>query len=133
MKLSSRTRYGIKAILKIALGHGREPVQVKTIAEQEDIFIMHRPEEELYRVGEDPYQFTNLAGEAEHEEILQTLRGIMDEWIEETGDGVSPDITRDRQTLEGMRDPEWHHGTMPGSKFGADTITRPGPIRLIDL
>ena len=37
MKLSSRTLYGIKTILNIALGHGKEPVQLKAIAEREDI------------------------------------------------------------------------------------------------
>ncbi len=37
MKLSSRTRYGIKAILEIAREHGNGPIQIKTIAEREDI------------------------------------------------------------------------------------------------
>ena len=37
MKLSSRTRYGIRAILEIALEHGIKPVRIKTIAEQENI------------------------------------------------------------------------------------------------
>ena len=37
MKLSTRTRYGIRAILQLARNFGKEPVQIKTIAEQEDI------------------------------------------------------------------------------------------------
>ncbi len=37
MKLSSRTRYGIKAILAIAKGYGNGPIQVKSIGKQEDI------------------------------------------------------------------------------------------------
>ena len=37
MKLPSSTRYGIRAILKIALWYGKEPVRIKTIAEHEDI------------------------------------------------------------------------------------------------
>lgn len=37
IKLSSSTQYGIKAILKIALGHGKEPVRIKAIAEQKNI------------------------------------------------------------------------------------------------
>ena len=37
MKLSSRIRYGIRVILEIALGHGKKPVQLKAIAEREDI------------------------------------------------------------------------------------------------
>ena len=37
IKLSSGTRYGIKAILRIALEYGKKPVQIKAIVEQEDI------------------------------------------------------------------------------------------------
>ena len=37
MKLSSRTRYGIKAILEIAMEYGNGPIQIKTIAERENI------------------------------------------------------------------------------------------------
>ena len=37
IKLSSSTRYGIKAILAIALQYGKEPVRTNAIAEQENI------------------------------------------------------------------------------------------------
>ena len=37
MKLSSRTRYGMRAILELALEYGNAPLQIKTIAEREDI------------------------------------------------------------------------------------------------
>lgn len=37
MKLSSRTRYGMRAILELALEYGKEPLQIKTISEREDI------------------------------------------------------------------------------------------------
>ena len=37
MKLSSRTRYGMRAILELALEYGKAPLQIKTIAEREDI------------------------------------------------------------------------------------------------
>ena len=37
MKLSSRTRYGMRAILELALEYGNSPLQIKTIAEREDI------------------------------------------------------------------------------------------------
>ena len=37
MKLSSRTRYGMRAILELAMEYGKEPLQIKTIAEREDI------------------------------------------------------------------------------------------------
>ena len=37
MKLSSRARYGMRAILELALEYGKPPMQIKTIAEREDI------------------------------------------------------------------------------------------------
>lgn len=37
MKLSSRTRYGMRAILELALEYGKAPLQIKTIADREDI------------------------------------------------------------------------------------------------
>ena len=37
MKLSSRTRYGMRAVLELAMEYGKKPMQIKTIAEREDI------------------------------------------------------------------------------------------------
>ena len=37
MKLSSRSRYGFRAILELAIEYGNGPVRIKTIAEREDI------------------------------------------------------------------------------------------------
>jgi Rrf2 family protein len=37
MKLSSRSRYGFRAILELALEYGKGPLQIKAIAEREDI------------------------------------------------------------------------------------------------
>ena len=37
MKLSSRSRYGLRAILELALEYGKGPLQIKIIAAREDI------------------------------------------------------------------------------------------------
>ncbi len=37
MKLSSRSRYGFRAILELAVGYGEGPIRIKTIAAKEDI------------------------------------------------------------------------------------------------
>ncbi|MHC4114932.1 MAG: RrF2 family transcriptional regulator [Planctomycetota bacterium] len=37
MKLSTRTRYGIRAILEVAESYGRGPLKLKTIAERQEI------------------------------------------------------------------------------------------------
>ncbi len=37
MKLSTRTRYGMRAILEIAIAYGGKPIQIKTIAKKQNI------------------------------------------------------------------------------------------------
>jgi len=37
MKLSSRTRYGIRAMLELAFEYGKKPLQIKSIADRENI------------------------------------------------------------------------------------------------
>lgn len=41
MKLSTRTRYGLRAALELALQHDKEPLQIKTIARRQDISIKY--------------------------------------------------------------------------------------------
>ena len=41
MKLSTRTRYGIRAIMELADNYGNGPLQLKIIAEREDISIKY--------------------------------------------------------------------------------------------
>jgi len=37
VKLSTRTRYGLRAIIELAENHGKGPLQIKTIAREQDI------------------------------------------------------------------------------------------------
>ena len=37
MKLSTRSRYGLRAIVELAMSYGKGPLQIKTIAERQDI------------------------------------------------------------------------------------------------
>ncbi|UCE99576.1 MAG: Rrf2 family transcriptional regulator [Planctomycetota bacterium] len=41
MKLSTRTRYGLRAILELAQNHGKGPLQVKAIAEHQAISVKY--------------------------------------------------------------------------------------------
>jgi Rrf2 family protein len=41
MKLSTRTRYGVRAILELAGGQGEGPTQIKTIAHRQDISVKY--------------------------------------------------------------------------------------------
>ena len=41
MKLSTRTRYGIRAILELAVNYGKGPLQIKAIAKNQDISVKY--------------------------------------------------------------------------------------------
>lgn len=41
MKLSTRTRYGIRAILELAVNHGKGPLQTRVIARRQNISVKY--------------------------------------------------------------------------------------------
>ncbi|MCT9098049.1 sulfatase [Haloarchaeobius sp. HME9146] len=53
---------------------------------REEFYGEQRPEEELYDLQADPNEMTNLADDPAHQETLQELRGVVDEWMVETDD-----------------------------------------------
>ncbi|MDF1853762.1 MAG: sulfatase [Verrucomicrobiales bacterium] len=97
---------------------------------QQDIFQQPRPVEELYQVSDDPYQLNNLAASEDYSETLETMREVLAEWSESTGDSVPENPTPDRQTIEGKRFPGHKHGEFPGAIHDATKINAKGPIRL---
>lgn len=53
---------------------------------EEACYSQARPHEELYDLRADPWEQENLAGDAEHEDLLCDLAGRVDEWMEQSGD-----------------------------------------------
>ncbi len=55
---------------------------------QEALLAPRMPDEELYDLEADPYEIDNLAesDDPEHRRVLGHLRGVLEGWIEETGD-----------------------------------------------
>jgi len=94
---------------------------------QLDIFLNPRPAQELFHVGEDPDQLTNLAGNPEYAEQMAKMQKVLDQWSEETGDTVPENPTPDRGTVPGKRNP---HQEFPGAATGADKINAKGPVLL---
>lgn len=41
MKLSTRARYGVRAVLELAANQGKEPLRIKTIAHRQDISVKY--------------------------------------------------------------------------------------------
>jgi arylsulfatase A-like enzyme len=52
-----------------------------------------RPAEELYDVKQDPQQINNLAGRREHAAAQKKMKGLLEQWMKETGD---PRAVRDQ-------------------------------------
>jgi arylsulfatase len=103
-------------------------------AHQRDVFLKPRAAEELYDTSKDPYQFTNLVELKEHRGVLRHLRKAMDQWIEQTGDTIPADPTKDRKYTRGLKPrPARKRGTLPGAKRNATAINHPGPIRKKDV
>jgi len=99
---------------------------------QQDVFLAPRPTEELYRPADDPHQLTNLAADPRHAATLQRLRGVMQQWREQTADSIPADPSRDgfhRETgvrLLPARDTSYHR-TPAGADRQASRNNHPGP------
>ncbi|UCF00431.1 MAG: sulfatase [Planctomycetota bacterium] len=85
--LYKKHRYPVWSLMQVLYAAGK-------LTPQEELFMACiRPREELYDLQSDPHEINNLADNAEHQETLKKLRGILDKWIEDTGDqgGVPED------------------------------------------
>jgi hypothetical protein len=53
----------------------------------QNVMFQHpRPAEELYDTENDPWEVNNLAGDPEHRETLERMRGVLDDWRAQYGD-----------------------------------------------
>ncbi|MBK1855047.1 sulfatase [Verrucomicrobiaceae bacterium 5K15] len=95
---------------------------------QMNIFQNPCPEEELYHVGKDPEQLTNLADNPENETILKTMRKQLKIWTEQTGDTLPKNLKPSRGSKEARN--KKTKSEMPGASSGAQQINHPGPIRV---
>jgi arylsulfatase len=103
----------------------------KLNADQHDVFLKPRPNEELFHVRDDPHQLHNLAADPQHAETLVRLRGVLDRWVDETGDSIQKRATPG-VALAGARQhlqPEFQRGDMPGADRNAVDVNARGPVR----
>ena len=64
--------------------------------EHSDCFVAPRPSEELYDIEADPHSLNNLVEQPEYSGVLRKMRGVLDAWIEQTGDKVPDNPLPDR-------------------------------------
>ena len=91
-------------------------------AEQAEIFLAPRPNEELYYNLNDANQFKNLAFTEKYKEKQKELKQVLLEWMQETGDNIPEKLTADwYEKVPGyIKTPEnGIRGEMPGSATNA--------------
>jgi len=97
---------------------------------QADVFVTPRAHEELFDCFLDPKQLSNVASNARYAMVLEDMRSVMRQWVEETGDDVPSELTKswyDPETGEGL-DLQRVRGEMPGTKEKATGIDNKGPF-----
>jgi arylsulfatase A-like enzyme len=86
------------------------------------------PAEELYDLQTDPWETNNLAASnlPQHRETLQRLRGVLEQWIEETNDqGRRLETLEELKAAEPRFVPERDWRPAPGSKEAAEAKALP--------
>lgn len=100
-----------------------------------------RPSEELYDCQADPYQVHNLAEDRQYEEVLERMRGVLDDWRRDTGDlGDIPESELVRRWWPDGKQPKttrpWFVPNAPSNRskklIESETASLKGPA-LVDL
>jgi N-sulfoglucosamine sulfohydrolase len=98
--------------------------------QQQKIFQIPQPEQELYDCQVDPLQLTNLINDDRYQKEYLKLQKVLANWKKETGDSRPATLTPDwydrqdctRLPKHGVR------GTMPGADKNAEVIKNAGPF-----
>jgi N-sulfoglucosamine sulfohydrolase len=98
---------------------------------QADVFLVPRPEIELYSTDADPQQLNNLTADPNYAADKEHLAALMDEWIKATGDSAPADLSKDgfdRTTGESLKiKNNAYRGTPAGWDREASHVNAPGP------
>ncbi|MEM1294441.1 MAG: sulfatase [Verrucomicrobiota bacterium] len=104
------------------LGYPMETVMKQLHAEgkwDSPFMAQSRPEEELYDLTSDPYELKNLADDPNYAEQLATLRGAVNQWIEDSDDLGRID-ERETVNLEAVMAEKWQWYEKTMRKRGLD-------------
>ena len=94
------------------------------LAKLEARFADTKPVEELYDTVADPHEVVNLAAKPEHQETLDRLRKVLEDWMKETKDlGLIPEGELRKQGLPGG-----HPGTTAEPKIEPNGGTFDKPV-----
>ena len=111
MKLSTRTRYGVRALVDLALYSGQTPVQLKDIAEREDIsekYLEHikKTEEDLKKEWREQAQkrikFGLILRKISEKENLTPTEEMLDQKADEVLRSL-PEEERKKSSKESLK------------------------------
>lgn len=117
----------VRSASHVSLQAGRDNGTLS--AAQQDVFLAPRPAVELYNLKNDPFQTRNLAENVDAVKTRDRLAGVLDQWMEETGDSVPALLsgdTFDRETGKPLKQKP-PAGVTPGQDRHADRNNNPGP------
>lgn len=92
---------------------------------QYDVFLAPRPVEELFYCKNNSLQLDNLMGNTEYTSVYKELKGVLSKWMEQTGDNVPENLTKDwyaRDTGEKIEANINIRGEMPGESQNPDSL-----------
>lgn len=133
--LYKKHRYPVWSLLQVLFIEG------KLTPKQQLFMACTRPEQELYDLQADPYELNNLSRDPKHRETLKKLSGILDKWVEDTGDqGGIPEDPRigviAYQDVQKYYEPEQKKRHLPANaspaeylKFWEKTLFPARPVR----
>ncbi len=100
-------------------------------AAQADVFVTPRPSEEFYDYRFDSLQVVNVASMPQYQEQLNELRSVLQQWMDETGDDIPANLTKDWfLRMPGYIQTRNHQirGNLPGNKNNATKNNNSGPF-----
>ena len=108
----------------------RDAGELNTV--QKDVFLVPRPDVELYNFKNDPWQMNNVAGDSEFATKQRELQDVLNRWMDETGDSVPAAISPDtfhRETGDRLPKLDVHAAAVmtPGEDRDADRVNASGP------
>ncbi|GAB5441294.1 MAG: sulfatase [Fuerstiella sp.] len=91
-----------------------------------------QPAEMLFHVVDDPHQFHNRVNDSEAQDQLNVMRGLLEQWVQSTGDSVPNNPTPDRQPIHSnnKQSPDFRRGDFPGADRNATQLNAPGPVQV---
>ena len=92
---------------------------------QYDVFLAPRPSEELYFVNNDPLQLDNIIDKTEYVAVHGELKRELQNWMEDTGDNIPENLTKDWYTRDGGKRIQQNfnvRGEMPGDRTGGEHV-----------